>query len=202
MPDPANTNPVPAQLVQPAQAPLVAMAAAAAGNLAGANQLTVVPLFSGEGDVDVQYWAETVDVISVSFAWADVVTLATVKARLAGKAADFVRTLREMNDLPDVWQDVAAVGAVAAIRGFRTRLVDRFRKDKGIMSLADTVSKLIQKPSEGVEDFFDRCVMAYSRLNVDFVDKAAPGVRSRSSERVSRVPPHRTGSQSPVEAFK
>ena len=87
-----------------------------------------------------------------------------------------------MNNLPAVWNDVAAVAAgadgaggaaIPAQEGFRSRLVDRFRKDKGTMSLVDALSRLIQKPSEGVEDFFDRCVLAYSKLNVDFVNKAA-----------------------------
>ena len=171
-------------LVQPVVVQQAIMAAPLAGALAGANQLNAIPLYSGDvGAPDVLEWLDTVNMVSTSFNWNDGVTMATVRARLTGKALQFVWNLAEIDRIPNGWADTAAVPAavgppaVAAVPmrpGLASLLKDRFRVDRGIAGVADALSKLIQKPAEGVLDFFDRCIRTHGKLNVDTPNKQNP----------------------------
>lgn len=157
---------------------------AAQGALAGANQLNAIPLYSGDvGAPEVQDWLDTVEMVRTSFNWNDGVTLATVRARLTGKALHFVWNLQATEEMPPIWADVAGnpalagpppVAAVPPQVGLATLLRERFRTDRGIGGVADALSKLIQKPNEGVLDFYDRCVRTHGKLNADTPNRQDP----------------------------
>ena len=142
-----------------------------------ANQLSVLGEFSGaEGD-DVEMFCMQVTRCIKSFGWGQGQASQMVQTRLKGAAARWYRSLTKSVDVDEEmlewWQSVDDVGEAIeddAKKGLRFHLLQRFREDVGERAAVEAVQDLKQKTYEGVEDFYDRVVLAMDRKNFNATD--------------------------------
>ena len=142
-----------------------------------ANQLSVLGEFTGAEGEDVEMFSMQVQRCIKSFGWGQDQASQMVQTRLKGAAARWYRSLTKSVDMDaellEMWQSVDDTGrpiAADAKKGLRYHLLQRFREDVGERAAMEAVQDLKQKTYEGVEDFYDRVVLALDRKNFHVSD--------------------------------
>ena len=132
------------------------------------SQLNSIPQFDGATDADVEVLTDNIDAAIITYAWEEHQACGAAKSRLTGLAAKWLRSQGKLARVWNAWNDVAAVAgppAVPAAEGFKTALKTRFLEMINEIGATNAVVDLKQKPSENVDDFYDRCVLAMDRKN-------------------------------------
>jgi hypothetical protein len=129
-----------------------------------ANQLAVLGEFKGEEEEDIELYTLMVDRCAIAFAWDDAITSQLVQTRLKGAAGRWLRSRIKTSVATDHltrWTPAANV----AQSGMRYALLTRFREGLNERGAVEAVSELKQRPTESVDEFYDRVVLAMDRKN-------------------------------------
>ena len=165
--DPSDDDDQEVPQVQPVLPPVPQQPHVAMAGVTG-SQLNSIPQFDGATDSDVEVLTDNIDAAIITYAWEEHQACGAAKSRLTGLAAKWLRSQGKMARVWNAWNDVAAVAgppAVAAAEGFKTALKTRFLEMINEIGATNAVVDLKQKPSENVDDFYDRCVLAMDRKN-------------------------------------
>lgn len=117
------------------------------------SQLAAIRTYTGNDSDDIEIWVAHVTRVQKSFNWNNDKTGQIAENKLTDKAAKWLEARRSLNDDIDGWTNL------------QKGLMARFKKEISDVTAALAVGELQQKPTESVDDFYDRCVLTLKKKN-------------------------------------